>query len=202
MEEKKINYEVRSSVVDFETRNDQEEPMVSGYFVRFDDEFKFAPDMSERIDPHAFDETLGNDIKALYDHDTSKVLGRTGNGTLTLRVDDKGVWGDLLINPKDSEAMSIYSKIKRQDVSGASFGFTILDQEPITRSDGGTQWVVKKVDLVETSITAFPAYSATHIVATRTKQVDDIKAEKQKAWKENLLKKLKGEKDGTQSVDD
>lgn len=193
MEDKKLNYEVRSSTVDFQTRNDQEQPMVSGYFVRFDDEYCFSPDMSERIDPHAFDETLGNDIKALYDHDTSKVLGRTGNGTLTLRVDDKGVWGDLLINPNDSEAMSIYSKIVRQDVSGASFGFQILDQEPITRSDGGTQWLVKKVDLIETTITAFPAYSATHISATRTKQVEDIKAEKENAWKENLIKKLKGE---------
>lgn len=194
MEEKKINYEVRSSTADFETRNDQEQPMVSGYFIRFDDEYNFSPDMSEKIDPHAFDETLGNDIKALYDHDTAKVLGRTGNGTLTLRVDDKGVWGDLLINPNDSEAMSIYSKIKRQDVSGASFGFNILDQEPITRKDGGTQWLVKKVDLIETTITAFPAYSATHIIATRTKQVEDIKAEKADAWKQNLLKKLRGEK--------
>ena len=190
--EKKVGYEVRSYSTEFEARNNEEnEPVISGYFVRYGDTYEFAPDMSESIDKHALDNTLNGDIRALFNHDTSKVLGRTTNGTLRLRNDEVGLWGEISINPNDTEAMSAYHKIKRGDVSQCSFGFDIISQEPITREDGGTHWNVKEVKLWEISPTTFPAYEST-CVSARSKQVEDIKAEKEKAWKENLLNKLKG----------
>lgn len=193
MEDKKLNYEVRSFTTDFETRDDESNPTISGYFVVFNQEAPFDTMMSESIDRHALDNTINGDIRALFDHDTSKVLGRTTNGTLQLRIDDYGLWGDIAINPKDSEAMNLYERVKRGDVSQCSFGFDILSQEPITRDDGGTHWNVKEVKLYECSIVAFPFYEST-CVSARNKQLDEIKKEKENAWKQNLLDKLKGAK--------
>ena len=51
--------------------------------------------MSESIDSHAFDETINDDIRALINHDTTYVLGRTKALTLTLRIDDHGLWGGM-----------------------------------------------------------------------------------------------------------
>lgn len=53
---------------------------------------------TEQIDPHAFDDQLGGDVRALIDHDTRLVLGRTCAGTLTLRVDEHGLWGSIAVN--------------------------------------------------------------------------------------------------------
>lgn len=203
MEKKNVASETRSFKTTFETRADENEnPMISGYFVVFDDVYNFAPDMSESIDRHAFDNTLDGDIRALFDHDTSKVLGRTTNGTLHLRLDDHGLWGDILINTKDTEAMNLYERIKRGDVNQCSFGFDILDQQPIARDDGGTHWTVKKVKLWEVSPVTFPAYEST-CVSARSKQVEDIKKEKQEAWKTQMRKRLKkGDENGIKSSND
>lgn len=195
--------EIRSYKTTFETRESQDNnPIIEGYFVRFDDVFNISPQMSESIDRHAFDKTLGNDIRALADHDTGKVLGRTSNGTLQLKLDDLGLWGSVSINPKDTEAMNYYERVKRGDISQCSFGFNILDQEPITREDGGTHWVVKEVELFECSIVAFPAYEATSIVA-RSKQIEDMKERENEAWKLQMKKRLKGElENGIESSND
>ena len=65
------------------------------YFAIFDDVYEWAPNCTETIDRHAFDETIGDDIRALINHDTALVLGRTKAGTLTLSVDDKGLKGTI-----------------------------------------------------------------------------------------------------------
>lgn len=196
--------EIRSYKTTFETRENQENnnPVIEGYFVRFDDVFEISPDMSESIDKHALDKTLGNDIRALADHDTGKVLGRTSNGTLQLKLDDLGLWGSVSINPKDTEAMNYYERVKRGDISQCSFGFNILDQKPTVREDGGTHWTIKEADVLEVSIVAFPAYEATSIVA-RSKEVEDMKERENTAWKLQMKQRLKGEtENGIKSIND
>lgn len=201
MEEK---YEVRSQQTKFETRDDENSnPEISGYFVRFDDVYTFAEGMTESIDPHAFDNTLEDDIRALGDHDTRLVLGRTTNGTLKLNVDEVGLFGTVSINPKDTQAMDMYQRIKRGDVSQCSFGFEILDEEASYREDGSAHFLIKSVKLWEVSPVTFPAYSATSINATRSKGIEEHKQRQQEAWKVRMMNKLKGANaDGTQSVDD
>lgn len=194
--------EIRSFKTKFETRENQEDnPSIEGYFVVFDDVFNISEDISESIDRHAFDKTLGGDIRALADHDTGKVLGRTSNGTLQLKLDDHGLWGSVSINPKDTEAMNYYERVKRGDISQCSFGFNILDQQPIVREDGGTHWLVKEVELFECSIVAFPAYETTSIVA-RSKEIEELKMREMETWKLKMKQRLRGENDGIKSIND
>lgn len=190
---------VRSLPTKFETREDGEEPTIEGYFAVFDSDYVIDKDMTESVDRHAFDNTLDNDIRALTDHDTTLVLGRTTNGTLELRTDEHGLWGKVKLNPKDSDAMNLYERVKRGDVNQCSFGFEIRDEETEVLEDGAVHWTIKDVNLFEVSAVTFPAYQATEIAA-RSEQAKEIKARKREAWKLEMRNRLKGAEDGTKST--
>ena len=104
--ENKLQY--RSSSFDFETREDGDNPVIEGYFSVFNTNYDMGFEMSESIAPGAFTNSLSNDVRALINHDTTLVLGRTSAHTLELREDSRGLWGKITINPKDSDAMNLY----------------------------------------------------------------------------------------------
>lgn len=144
------------------TRAEQDDEMyIEGYFAVFNRETELFPGAFEEIAPEAFNETLSNDIRALINHDTSLVLGRNKAGTLELKVDSRGLWGRIKINPRDSDAVNLYERVKRGDVDQCSFGFDIIEEETEFRDDGTVKWTLKKVDLHEVSVVTFPAYSDT-----------------------------------------
>lgn len=190
---------VRSVTTNFETREDSGEPTIEGYFAVFDSNYQIDKGMTESIDRHAFDSTLSGDIRALTDHDTSKVLGRTTNGTLELKTDDHGLWGKVRINPKDTEAMNLYERVKRGDVSQCSFGFEITSEETEVFESGDVHWTITGVNLFEVSAVTFPAYTATSISA-RSNDAKEIRKRQSEAWKERMLEKLKGASNGTKST--
>lgn len=140
-------------------------PQIEAYFAVFNDIYEMYPGCTESIDPHAFDDTLSDDIRSLVDHDTTLVLGRTKVGTLTLSVDNYGLKGVVKINPDDTDAMNLYARVKRGDVSQCSFGFDILKDELESRPDGTYHWIIKAVKLYEVSIVTFPAYEKTEAEA-------------------------------------
>ena len=88
----------RTSDARFQTREEGSERRIEGYFSVFGPEYELWPGASESVDPHAFDAVLQDDVRALIDHDTRLVLGRTTAGTLTIRVDDHGLFGSILVN--------------------------------------------------------------------------------------------------------
>ena len=186
------NRQLRAAITQFETRQDGEAPHLSGYFAVFDSVYQIAPGMSESIAPGAFASTLGGDIRALTNHDTTLVLGRTGAGTMTIREDEHGLWADVEINPNDSDAMNTYARVQRGDVSQCSIGFSIRSEDTDVRDDGSVHWTIRDVELFEVSVCTFPAYAETNVSA-RSAQVDEIKRRQLDAWKERTLKQLKGE---------
>lgn len=192
----RVGRQMRTIATKFEVRDSENGEMtIEGYFAVFGETYDLDPWMSESIDKHAFDAVLGDDIRALTNHDTTLVLGRTTNGTLTLRVDEHGLWGRIKINPKDSDAVNLYERVKRGDVNQCSFGFDVTDDEPIQRVDGGYHWVIKSVKLWEVSCCTFPAYETTAIEA-RSKDAVRLKERELETWKirmENSHKWLKGE---------
>lgn len=179
----------RSGLSKFETREDNEAKYIEGYFVVFDSVYHMWEGASESVDRHAFDETLDNDIRCLINHDSTLVLGRNKAGTLELRVDDRGLWGRVMVNPKDQDAVNLYERVRRGDVDQCSFGFQILDES--TERDGeSVHWTIKKVDLHEVSVCTFPAYEATGVTA-REKEYKEIQERKLQDFKGTLLNKLR-----------
>ena len=164
--------------------------VIDGYFAVFGDIYELWPGATESIDPHAFDETLGDDIRALIDHETRLVLGRNKAGTLDLKVDSRGLWADIDINENDTDAMNLYARVQRGDVSQASFGFDILQEETDIREDGSVHWTIKKVKLYEVSCVTFPAYKDTSISA-RKAQYEQIRQRQVDAWRALMKERLR-----------
>lgn len=186
--------QLRTASAQFETREDGENLIIEGYFAVFNSNYEIGPGMSESIAPGAFSNTLSGDIRALINHDTTLVLGRTKANTLQLREDAHGLWGQITINPKDSDSMNLYARVNRGDVDQCSIGFDILNEETDFRDDGSVHWTIKEIKLYEVSPCTFPAYEETNISA-RAKERDDLLKRRNEAWKEKVLKKMKGEKE-------
>jgi HK97 family phage prohead protease len=182
--------QVRSVPTKFETREDDNGQLViSGYFSVFNSIYEIGPGMSESVAPGTFLSSLSGDVRALTNHDSTLVLGRTTAGTLKLREDDVGLWGDVIINPKDSDAMNTYERVKRGDVSQCSFGFRITKEDTDVKDDGSVHWTIREVELYEVSVCTFPAYEATNVQA-RSEQLAEIRAREFDAWKENMMRRI------------
>lgn len=185
------NRQIRSIASDFKTREDGEELRIEGYFAVFNSDYVISDTMSESIAPGAFSGALDADVRALIDHETMYVLGRTQAGTLELREDEKGLWGSILINPNDQDAMNLYSRVQRGDVNQCSFGFDILAEETDFEGEN-VHWTITAVKLYEVSVCTFPAYAETSVQA-REKDFEEAKRRQIEVYKAELRAKLKGE---------
>ncbi len=187
--ERETMRQIRSIESKFTTRDDDGALHIEGYFAVFNSVYQIWDDMSESVAPGAFTDTLGGDVRALIDHETRLVLGRNTAGTLQLREDSHGLWGDILINPNDQDAMNLYARVQRGDVNQCSFGFDILEQETEFRDDGSVHWTIKKVKLYEVSVCTFPAYAETSVQA-RKDDLDAAKKRRAEAYREELRTRL------------
>lgn len=182
--------QVRSVPTRFETREDEGGDLhITGYFAVFNSNYEIRDGMSESIAPGAFLGSLNGDVRALTNHDDTLVLGRTSAGTLKLKEDEIGLWGDILINPKDSDATNTRERVLRGDVNQCSIGFRILQEKTDYREDGSIHWTIEDVELLEVSVCTFPAYEATNVQA-RSEQLAEIQARELEAWKEKNRRKL------------
>ena len=175
---------------EFKTREDGEEMVIEGYFAVFNSDYEMWEGASESIAPGAFTSSLSGDIRGLTNHDTTLVLGRTKVHTLELKEDTHGLWGRITINPKDSDAVNTYERVKRGDVDQCSIGFMIRSEETDFRDDGTIHWTITDVDLFEVSVCTFPAYEETGVSA-RHKDAEELKKRASEAWKLQMTDRLK-----------
>lgn len=188
---------VRSVKTEFQTRDEGAERYIEGYFAVFNSIYEIAPMMTESVAEGAFSRSLaGGDIRALVNHDTTLVLGRTKAGTLELKEDSYGLWGRIHINPNDADALNLYERVKRGDVDQCSFGFEIVDEETDFREDGSIHWTLRDINLYEVSPCTFPAYEQTSISA-RSEQAETVRKRAVEAWKETMKGKLKNGSEST-----
>lgn len=192
MEKREKQNLTRTTMTEFKTREEESgKKVIEGYFAVFNKETELWRGAYEEIAPEAFNKTLGNDIRGLANHDTTLVLGRNKVGTLNLKVDSRGLWGEIIINENDSDAVNLYERVKRGDVDQCSFGFNILDEETEWRDDGTVKWTLREIDLHEVSVCTFPAYEDTGVQA-RHNQVEQYREKQLEQWRHNSMSKLKG----------
>ncbi|MEQ9488040.1 MAG: HK97 family phage prohead protease [Alphaproteobacteria bacterium] len=135
---------------------------LEGYAAIFGNEARIGT-FREKIVAGAFAASLGGgDILALADHDPTRLLARTRNGTLRLAEDARGLSFEIDV-PETSLGRDILAMAERGDLGGMSFGFRV--------PRGGEAWngdvrTLTKIDLREVSVVAaWPAYAGTTVTA-------------------------------------
>lgn len=186
-------FKTLDSKLEIREETNQEEYIIAGYFAVFNQETELYSGVYESIDGEAFKNTLDADVRALINHDTRLVLGRTKSGTLSLKIDEKGLYGEIKINPYDTDALNIYERVKRGDVTQCSFGFTINDEEAEYKDDGTVHFRLKDLNLFEVSVCTFPAYEQTGVEA-RQKQIEAHNKRSLEKWKVSMKGRLNNAK--------
>ncbi|MGY4370749.1 HK97 family phage prohead protease [Bradyrhizobium sp. LB1.3] len=150
---------------DFETRNadapEAGEGLIKGYAAVFNEPAVISGLFVEKIAPGAFSETLKQgDVLALVAHDWSRVLGRQSAGSLRLSENGIGLAFELDADLTTPSGQEIFGTVKRRDVRGCSFGFSVREESWSDDSDLPIRTLLR-IDLREISILANPAYDKT-----------------------------------------
>lgn len=158
--------ETRAITIGLELRaaagNSAESRTASGYAALFNVETDIGGYWNETIAPGAFAKSLQErDVVALHSHDTGRVVGRSGAGTLTVTEDDKGLAFENAL-PDTSDGRDLAVSIERKDIPGMSFGFITRKQEWDETVDPPHRTILE-ADLYEITYTAFPAYPDTEV---------------------------------------
>jgi len=157
--------------VEFRAAADEEsKPIVRGYAAKFNKESENLGtekrQFKEIIMPGAFDDALGDDIRALFNHDPNQILARSKNGAGSLRVgsDETGLWYEFEA-PDTQAGRDLVESLKRGDVDQSSFSFTVSrdgekwEQET---AEGGVETIKRTITkvsrLYDVSPVTYPAY--------------------------------------------
>jgi HK97 family phage prohead protease len=155
-----------------ECRAQSDGARITGHAIVFDSQSENLGGFVEVIAPEAVDRALseGADVRALVDHDSGKVIGRTRAGTMTMVKDGKGLKVMIQPDTEISYARDIMRAVARGDVSGFSFGFQVLSDSWDYEQKTPLRTILD-MRLAEISVVAFPAYAATDAsVAMRSLQ--------------------------------
>jgi hypothetical protein len=170
------NLEIRN-VEEMRDGQATQRPIISGYASVFNERSETLYGFfQEVITPTAFDSTLTNnpDVRCLFDHDSSKVLGRTTNGSLTLKKDERGLFIECE-PPDNSWANDLVVSVQRGDINQMSFGFRVKDDNWIPNgvSDGIDLREILDLELFEVSVVTFPAYTQTSVGVRSLEEIDE-----------------------------
>jgi len=176
--------------ISIETRADGK-PQIVGYgsvFHRANDpgtQYELWGGVFERVAPGAFDAALKrrDDARALFNHDPNHVLGRLAAGTLRLSVDNVGLRYE--IDPPDTQAgRDTLESIRRGDITGSSFSFSVDSQQWEERDDGTEVRTLLAVTLYDVGPVTFPAYES---ASTAVRAANDCQQAKNslETWRRN-----------------
>jgi HK97 family phage prohead protease len=149
---------------ELEVRLSDEGRTVEGYAAVFDQPTMIGQ-VEEVVSKGAFEDRLGDDVVALFNHDQNMPLARSvnGEGTLRLKVDEKGLYYRFELG-NQSYAQDLAESIKRGDVRGSSFGFVVREDDYEKKEDGTYRRYIKKVSrLADISPVVSPAYPQTSV---------------------------------------
>lgn len=138
---------------------DKDETVINGYAALFNSDSEDFGGWKERIAPGAFSKTLGDDVRALFNHNPDTIMGRTTAKTLRLSEDSRGLAAE--ITPPDTVmAQHVIEAVRRGDVNQMSFGFRTVKDSWETDGDMAIRTLIE-VKLFDVSLVTYPAYPET-----------------------------------------
>jgi HK97 family phage prohead protease len=177
LERRSYTFDVRAS------ETDAGEQIITGRPIVYESRTEL-PWFDEIIDRGALDGADLTDVRFLVNHDTNMIpLARSrrnnGNSTMKLSVDYEGLNIDFvkLDTKNNADASALYSAVKRGDITGMSFAFSVDGEEwENLESDHPTRHITKIGTVVEVSAVTFPAYEATSISARSKEALDSARS--------------------------
>ena len=168
-----MNKEKRAYLCDVQTRTDETHGnVIEGIPIVYDAETDIGGMWKEIVDRGALDQADLKDVRFLVNHDVDSIpLARSRNNNenstmqMTVQPDGLHIRVDLDTegNPRAKE---LYSAVKRQDISGMSFMFSVkADSWEDLDSDYPTRHITALDKVFEVSAVTFPAYEQTSINA-------------------------------------
>lgn len=163
-----IEKEIRVAAFDVEVRSDADgHPIIDGLAAVYNVESNDLGGFIEVIEPGFFRDVLNDDVRALWNHNTDKPLGRTTSGTLYLEDTSIGLRA-IILPPKNSWGNDAVVSIQRGDVSQMSFAFTV--KENGARYETLPNGLIKRTllpggasGLYDVSPVTYPAYNTTTV---------------------------------------
>ena len=150
---------------------DGEAPRLEGYASVFSSRTDLGY-FTEEIAPGAFSDVLDNDVRALFNHSPDHVLGRTKAGTLRIAQDERGLRYSVDLNTDDPDAMTLLARVKRGDITGSSFSFTVAEDEWDYEQDPSHRKITRIGKLFDVAPVTYPAYSEAHVSARAKEQAE------------------------------
>ena len=115
----------------------------------------------EIVRPSAFRKSLKerrSDVVALWNHDSSKPLGRQSNDALVFRDTPTGLEAVVTLNPKSRDHDEFALSVERRDVIGSSFAFEKMRDDWSEDEDGTVVRDLLEARLYDVSPVTYPAY--------------------------------------------
>ena len=194
--------EIRVSELNAEKRfldNDHEEMVITGYPIVFEEETIIGNQFKEIIKRGALDGVNLNDTRLLVNHSNERIpLARTPK-TMTLTVDNKGLRMVATL-PETEEGKSVFEAVKRGDLTGMSFAFTVENDGQTFNHETRTR-VINKIDKIfEVSIVNYPAYDEAMVSAEARSTIEALDSNERNKLRIKLNKVLFNNKVGDNLV--
>ena len=151
--------EVRVNSTEIEVRAEGDGMTFSGYASVFDSPSEDLGGFIEYVAPGAFKRSLQarNEIKLLWNHDTSEPLASVRGGSLQLVEDSRGLKVTAKL-PNTTRGRDVAELLRSKVIDSMSFGFNVIKD---SWSNNGSVRTLESVRLSEVSVVTFPAYTAT-----------------------------------------
>jgi uncharacterized protein len=156
--------------VELRAAAETEKPRIRGYAAKFSTESeplgKEGRQFIEVISRGAFDEVLGDDVRALFNHDPNQILARSKNGagTLTLGTDETGLFYEFEA-PDTQAGRDLMENIRLGNVDQSSFGFSVRKEDQKwdeRQTESGESLLIRTIHkvarLFDVSPVTYPAY--------------------------------------------
>jgi len=145
---------------------DDDMKKIEGYTALFGKWSRDLGGFKEKIHRNAFDDAIKDgDVRALKNHDSNYLLGRTSSGTLRLKTDSTGLRFEVDM-PDTTIGRDTLEEIRRGDLDGCSFAFTVTEDDWKYNEDGTVERTILKVgELYDVGPVTYPAYPDTSVAA-------------------------------------